>query len=384
MSNISGGQGKWANGILTITWKINKPLGNGIIVKFRPKGSREEWRVADSVEVSATTISVMVDDMDSTVEYETQISQVTYGSPYTFVIPAASTDIVISAQPSGPAVPADGWKCVVADGFNRPTLSQLWGPNADDNNGRGSTAIIPPPNADEVAGFAASQVIIQPDGLHLSAIYVKGAGGPGKDYVSGVVISQNYVAGEPGQKGFPITGFRFLPTPGVIWVLESVITMPDMTDPGQDPGWWLSNPAWDDEIDFPEAWAYGKLPYGYGMVWINNTSTGAETSRTAYGDPALTDGKAHRWTHELNGITKRWENYLDGVHRPDLSMDWPASFTKTPMYQVFSHGMRNDYGTPPMFTTGSKEMIIHSNAVYVWGPNPVYTGGLIAPGTVVK
>jgi hypothetical protein len=302
----------------------------------------------------------------------------------------APTPQQVAAAPTGPAAPAGGWKTILADGFNNAyPLSPLWGPNGNDNNATGATRSEAPGNTNEVADFNASQVSLDSDGLRLTARYFPNTADNGKSYPyqSGVVISQQYVAGEPGQQGWRgITGFRWLPTPGVTTVFEANMAAPDTSNPGEDPGFWLSTSAWVDEIDIPEMWNYGTKPYGLGVTWIYNTSAGSMNQATSYGLSAQTDQQFHRWTIDFDGNAKRVLVWIDGVEQHQLEINWPASFSSTPMYLVLSHGIRNVYGTPPTWTTGTKVFRFRSVAVYQDAAHvgAGVTGGGVAPGTLVK
>lgn len=274
----------------------------------------------------------------------------------------------------------------MADAFNSEhPLSPLWGPNSNDNGGAGLTATIPSANANEVAAFNASQVSLGPDGLHLTAQRAPGVSA-GKAYVSGVVISQNLIPGEPGQQGFPITGFRWLPTAGMVWCLEAVIAAPSVTGGGEDPGWWCSTPEWVGEIDLFEMWNYGQQPWGLGVTWIYDTSHGGMAQRTVYGLPAQSDQQFHRWTHVFDGINMVVRVFLDGAERVDLGFPWPTSFVSKPMYLILTHAMRSAFGTTPSWTSGATVMRVRSAAAYTDAPHAgqAMTGGGIAPGTIVR
>lgn len=277
---------------------------------------------------------------------------------------------------------------MLADGFNNQfPLSPLWGANANDNGGTGMTSIITSPAPTEIEAYAASQVSLHPDGLHLTAQYAPGAGGAGHDYLSGVVDSQQYVPGEPGQQGWRgITGFRWLPTPGVVTVFEANMAAPNVSGGGEDPGFWLTNSAWDDEIDMPEMWNYGTKPWGLGVAWIYNTAAGQETETTAWGLPAQSDQQFHKWTIQFDGNARTVRVWIDGTEHPELKLTWPASFSTVPMYLVLSHALRNAYGDHPTWTSGSTVYRFRSIAVYQDAAHAGHgvTGGGIAPGTTLK
>lgn len=379
-----------ADSALTATWKIQKSSGNAIIAKIRPQGSIGGWASAEATELPASATSVVFSALDDDTVYQVQISQVQFQpNPLMGSLAPVLPNVVVQAAPTGPSVPTGGWKCVMADGFNSNfPLSGIWGPNSDDDNGRGPTAVIPGPNSTEVGAFAASQVSLDENGLRLTAVYKKGVGGPGRDYLSGCVISQNYVAGEPGQQGFPITGFRWIPKAGVVWCIESVIAWPDTSGGGEDPAWWSSTPAWVDEIDHPECWNYGAQPWSFGDTWIYDTNRGLMVQKVEFGNPVQSDQSFHRWTHQFDGNAKTVRTWIDGVERTDLAYAWPSSFSPTMLYMVLSHALRNAEGGAPTWTdpNHSTVMRVRSVAAYQDAPHAgqAMTGGGIAAGTTVK
>lgn len=312
------------------------------------------------------------------------------------VPPPPPAGITVNAVPTGPAAPAGGWKCVLADGFDPAhPLSSLWGANQDNDNGRGTGPVFR--GNDKVEATHPSQVTLEADGLHLTAVYRPGSTPDGSyNYLSGAIVSfaANHADPEGGAQGFPITGFDFLPTPGVVTCFESVCAMPPINQPvgspgdwGEDPGYWLTTSSWKDEIDLFEGWGYhpaGGTQYVMGVgVWISMTA-----GTTAVNDEAQlapqSDQQFHRWTHVFDGTKRTLDVYLDG--KPIGSMPWPANFSSDPMYLLFTHDMRNVYGRQPTWTKGSTAFKVRSVAVYQDTPNAGkgVRGGLIAPGTTLK
>jgi hypothetical protein len=301
--------------------------------------------------------------------------------------PPPPSGVVIAAEPLGPPTPISGWTTVMADGFSdQHPLSELWGPNANDNDGNGITMLYTSPDATEVQVYAASQVNIDANGLRLTSEYARNVAS-GYDYKSGIVISQQYDATDSGQEGWRgITGFRWLPIDGVITVFEVLMAAPIVSGGGENPGFSLVSPSLDDKINMPEMWNYGTQPWGLGVTWIYDIAADAKNQATIYGLPAQSDASFHKWTMQFDGIAKNVRVWVDGVPYTELDIDWPASFSNTPMYLVLSHALRNAFGNSPTWTDGSTVFRFRSVAVYQDTANAGagIVGGLIAPGTFVQ
>lgn len=375
------------DGEAVAAWDILQTGHNAIVAKCRPSGQGIAWAQATALELPKTATTCTFTGLTNGHSYDVQISPVQFGvNPPMLSVTPAIQPIVVSAHPLGPAIPVGGWKVVLADGFNDDfPLSNFWGPNAYFTGNH--DAILPGPASSEVEAYAESQVSLQSNGLNLEAVYQQSVGGPGKDYKSGVVISQptNPVK---GQHGFPITGFQWLPTSGVRTCFEAIITAPNTVGGGEDPGWWCSTGAWENEIDFFEMWDYGTKPWNTGFTWIYDTANGKQQQSFAL-LAAQTDQKAHRWTHLFDGTNKTIEIWIDGVKQTWLGkngvMSWPATFSSAPLYLVISHGLRNANGSQPTWTTGSTVMTVRSVACYTDNvANGNFHGGGIAPGTIVQ
>jgi len=331
--------------------------------------------------------------------------------------------------PMGPKAPPGGWRVVMADAFAAPLGSgngqdPLW-----HNNRFAGHGYQPGFNNDEVAVFHPSQVKLTKKGLKITAKYQKGVGGPGKNYVSGVI--QTNFNPYPGTDG-PVSGFEHLgpiptssesapvgfvytPGPGIgaTWAFELVMTSaPNKPVGGNDIGWWSNcakgpcNPV-PHEIDFFEYWGYSdkqlkKTRTGVCVVIYNQNSMDMVPISELYLKKLYDSKRSHRYTHviypdmsmsmwvdgkrvrNLGGVP--WETYKHRLR----TLPWKA-WQNQAMPLILSFGLRNpkidDKKNPvgPPKWKGTRSLTVHSVAVYQDGAHAGkgYEGGGVAPGTQV-
>ncbi|MBV9805219.1 MAG: hypothetical protein JO130_18620 [Solirubrobacterales bacterium] len=307
---------------------------------------------------------------------------------------AAANDIAVNAIPSGPSVPTGGWSVVFADGFSTAEVfgasSGMWGANRDYDSG---TANTNRPSFDPTYGvtvFNGSQVSQQADGAHFTATYNStgyGTNGNGTtiNYQSGCLSSQptNPVG---GATGFPIQGFGFKQTTGVIFAVEAVIKFPAFFE-GMDFGWWATDPQGQNEQDFGEFCNYLLNDPGQWCTiaaWINhNTST--ENQAQAYNQTWQTDGNFHRYCQVIDGTANTVKTYVDGVHLSALDYSWLSAWPNVYLNLLLSLDLRAAYTSQGPTFTGSETVVVRSIACYQDTPHAGtgILGGGLAPGTIL-
>ena len=318
------------------------------------------------------------------------------------------SDARVSSRPTGPAAPADGWKVVMADGFNQANglWTDVWYPNRYRTGGGHTyapTDDVPGFNSNEVGVFNSSQVAVTGNGCELTAVCISNTKSTAA-YRSGVINSDP----NQGQR----MGFQWKPALGQILVHESVIKIPALA--GSDLGYWgdlYFGASGKQEIDLFEQFNWGNLGEMAIADWFGSTASG-----TAYGagleyylkdNPGANicaDGSTHRWTHKFDGINQTVSIYLDGVLMPHLedphngfvvgsgTYSWPANWNSTGWENLmYSYGLRDvtpaSGASPPPYVVGTTDKtIVRSYVCYLNGtanPSLSVTGGGIAPGTTV-
>lgn len=305
---------------------------------------------------------------------------------------------LVPAKPSGVEIPAGGWATILANAFHPAVpLGKPGGMFSPlPNNDHPGAPYAPGFNPNEVQVFKAGQAQVKPTGgLRLTAQYQEGVGGVNGagspiNYVSGCVTTQPLLP-LGGTVGFDQTGFLWMPTPGVITVIESRMRLP--TSRGSDCGRWWSSPKGATEIDDPEATEYCN-PSGtcMGMGWIDHL-TNANYGASAYNVVAQSDGLPHLYTTCYDGIERLVSLYLDADVIPDpqplITYEWPAGFPTgwdpALMYLIFSYALRDVYGQGPTFL-GSDYWDVDHVAIYqnADGAGVGVSGGGVAPGTAIQ
>ncbi len=286
----------------------------------------------------------------------------------------------VGSAPTGPSAPAGGWYVALADGFGAslgtaPGQDNFWYANRLCCNPASNQ---PGFNSNELEVFNSSQVKVGGQGLELVDTYQPNTGGSGKNYVSGTVSSN--VSGAAGYKPFTWTPGR-----GETWAFECVCKLPPNTGE-QDPGWWSSDPAWTDELDFFEFWGWNTwAKYNMGITWIYKTPNSMTQSEHDLGELFDPAAAFHRYTTVINA-NNTLEEFIDGVRQSWFGHNGVlgpvSSPTIAPMGLIISSALR---GSGSNFTSGSRSFSIRSVAVYEdaghAGQN--VTGGGVAPGTIL-
>ena len=300
----------------------------------------------------------------------------------------SSTSAVVDPTPTGPTVPAGGWHVAFADGFGAPIGT---GPGQDDfwYPNRGCCNVDPTKdfngdNTDELEAYNSSQVSVNSNGLQLTDTYA-----PNRDPAEGSYPVRNYVSGTV--RTFPASGYRpfaWKPGGGETWAFECVCKLPTYFQ-GLDVGWWSTDKAWSDEVDFFESWTEGQPNASealLGSAWIYETSplhaVESWTSLWRRFDPSAA---FHRYTTVITP-NDTVEQYIDGVHV--YSYGPPPHLAAEPeMSLILSNAIRSDNGSDPdsQFTSGSRTFDIRSIAVYEDGDHAGQgvTGGGVATGTTI-
>jgi hypothetical protein len=379
---------------------------------------------------TSSTYTIQTSDENNTIKLlvtaTNSYGSTTAGSAQTAVIPTPAQGATISPSPAGPSAPSGGWSVAYGDAYNEQICGSqgtaVGGPGCDNtlypNRNARTCGDLPGYNSDEMEQFNCSQVSVASNGLDLACTYTDGLTTPQGDAPS------HYLCGTvQGQDTQVPTGDKFFtwkPGQGQEWAVQAVVQFPPNTGEA-DPGWWSSDWAWSEEIDFIEGfglqagkdgtWCNNTISGGTsGFIgttmptWIYNTSTGgmlqAESSicRDLGFDPAsgfhtyttvfypnntfseYVDGKLDDWSFVPEGGS----SYTNGGSLAGP----PSSLSNATMGLILSYGLRDDNtGDPdPYFPSGTRNMYVRSVAVYenasANGANE-WNGGL-APGTTVS
>ena len=299
-----------------------------------------------------------------------------------------SAAAVVNATPTGPGAPAGGWHVAFADGFGAKLGTEsgednFWFPNrgcCSDN----PTKDFDGDNTNELEAYNSSQVSVNSNGLQLTDTYA-----PNREPAEGPYPVRNYVSGTV--RTMPVAGyqpFTWKPGGGETWAFECVCKMPPYFQ-GLDVGWWTTDKAWSDEVDFFESWTESEGSASealLGSAWIYETepqhAVESWTSLWRRFDPAAA---FHRYTTVITP-NDTIEQYIDGVHV--YSYGPPSHLAAEPqMFLILTNAIRSDGGSDPdsQFTSGSRAFQIRSIAVYEDGEHAGQgvTGGGVAPGTTV-
>jgi hypothetical protein len=300
----------------------------------------------------------------------------------------SSAAAVVNATPTGPGAPAGGWHVAFADGFGaklgtEPGQDNFWFANrgcCSDNPAKDFDG----DNTNELEAYNSSQVSVNSNGLQLTDAYA-----PNREPAEGPYPVRNYVSGTV--RTMPVAGyqpFTWKPGGGETWAFECVCKMPPYFQ-GLDVGWWTTDKAWSDEVDFFESWTESQPNASealLGSAWIYETqplhSVESWTSLWRRFDPSAA---FHRYTTVITP-NDTIEQYIDGVHV--YSYGPPSHLAAEPqMFLILSNAIRSDNGSDPdaQFTSGSRAFQIRSIAVYEDGNHAGkgVTGGGVAPGTTV-
>jgi hypothetical protein len=267
-----------------------------------------------------------------------------------------------------------------ADGFGAPLgtgagQDNFWYPNRSCCN---PASYDPGFNSDELEVFNSSQVRVGNEGLELVDTYQPNAGGTGKNYVSGTVNTDL-----PSAPGYNL--FKWTPGQGETWAFECVCKLPRNTGE-EDPGWWSSDWAWSDELDFFEFWGYNTwAKYNMGITWIYKTPSSLVQSEHDLGEDFAPEDAFHRYTTVINS-NNTLEEYIDGVRQSWMGKNGvlgPVSPGAVAMGLKLSNALRDNGSN---FTSGSRTFSIRSIAVYEDGNHAGHavSGGGVAPGTVIE
>ena len=203
--------------------------------------------------------------------------------------------VTINATPTGPPVPAGGWKPIFADAFanqgDYTKLSNMWIPNRKTS----AAGDQQPFNGNEIAWFNRDNVSITTEGCVLTSQ-------PG----SGHPLRSACITSNPS-----LPGFSWLPGTGGQWAFEAVLTC-DTDTGGNDPGWWASGATWAQEFDFFEYWGWGSKLTTYGS-WLIGGHVVTQRKNTL---PYTHDGKQHRYTHLFDDTNRKIRVWVDGTSSP--------------------------------------------------------------------
>jgi hypothetical protein len=374
----------------SLSWDAVDPLGAYVIQRAIP-GGEPEYAVVRALRatppaIPGATVGYRVKPVTRSIwSAEVDIDYVEEAGsggeePKEAEAPSGESSVV-NASPTGPPVPTGGWQVAFADGFGAPLGTgpghdNFWYPNRFCCN---PATNQPGFNGNELEVFNSSQVNVGAQGLELVDTRQQNVGGTGKNYVSGTVNTDL-----PAAPGYNL--FKWTPgLGGVKWAFECVCKLPRNTGE-EDPGWWSSDWAWNDELDFFEFWGWNTwAKYNLGITWIWATPGGMVQSEHDLGAEFDLSAAFHRYTTVINA-NNTVEEFIDGVRQSWLGNGGvlgPVSPTVVPMGLKLSNAVR---GSESKFTSGSRSFDIRSIAVYEDGTHAGLNviGGGIAPGTVVE
>jgi len=206
--------------------------------------------------------------------------------------------------------------------------------------------------------------------VRITAKYEKGAGGPGRNYVSGVLSSEYRASPSFGvDKSFPALpalrrssdqaprGFTFSVGHGVTWAFEIVMTSaPNKPSRGNDIAWWAH--YWHGEIDFFEYFGWGgkdeRKSLSATSIMIYDSDKGSSVGGEAHVPQLADPTRPHRYTSVIypdqtmsmwidGKIVKmhdtNWNSKLDGMTRTVKPPYWPDE----PLSVLVSFAMRNPW-----------------------------------------
>jgi hypothetical protein len=345
------------------------------------EGSGSEGSTSSGSSGGGPTLSAPV--KEETAPAKAPVKEETSGTPS-----SAAAVVNVNATPTGPGAPAGGWHVAFADGFGAqlgtgPGQDNFWFANrgcCNDNPAKDFDG----DNTNELEAYNSSQVSVNSNGLQLTDTYA-----PSREPAEGSYPVRNYVSGTV--RTMPVAGyqpFTWKPGGGETWAFECVCKMPPYFQ-GLDVGWWTTDKAWSDEVDFFESWTESEPKASealLGSAWIYETqplhSVESWTSLWRRFDPSAA---FHRYTTVITP-NDTIEQYIDGVHV--YSYGPPSHLAAEPqMFLILTNAIRSDGGSDPdaQFTSGSRAFQIRSIAVYEDGNHAGQgvTGGGVAPGTTV-
>jgi hypothetical protein len=308
----------------------------------------------------------------------------------------------INPAPCGPLTPSDGWHVVLADDFNAPIGTaagddNLWVPE----KGIGS-------NADETELYDPSQVSVSGGNLVLTANYDNDAApatGDAKGGNPSNYVQRNYLSGEVNSftNDPPYKGFTWTPDDGSTWAFEIDAQWPVNPDKNMFNAWWTSSQnGWVTERDFFEG-TKGSPAGSIDTAWIYQTRCTNSPNCTT---PELMDYYSHQLISSFNPAdamhrytyvifpNQSWSLYIDGVLQNWVNACTPtntnamcgSSIAPPETSDNVPMRLRIDYAlNATTFTTGSRQFLINSVAVYQDNNHAgkSMSGGGVAPGTVV-
>lgn len=300
----------------------------------------------------------------------------------------AACAVSVSAQPTGPAAPAGGWHVVFADGFGAPLGSaRAHGINCArsgrrsapvrDNLWRLPRGFVSPEQDNDLNVYNASQVRVGPNGLELVAHRQRNAGGSGRNFISGRVVTSGR--------------FTFRSYAGATFAVECVCRWPP-NGGAADPAFWHdgNEGGVEQEVDDFEAFGWQTdhaTEYGAAIPTLvgldaEHTVYHTEGVRRVFGfDP--TAGFHHYTTVIRPGAaTKtRAEEYIDGTYKWSIEALTPRVSVR--QHLILSYALR-EY--PRLVLPRDTTFAARAVSVYEDGAHAgrFVTGGGVAPGTVVE
>ncbi len=324
-----------------------------------------------------------------------------------------TTGVGIRATPLGVPAPSGGWSLEYGDAFGAPLGTGAGQDNTlFPNRLAGTCGNEPRMSSDQMEVFNCSADSVNSNGLNLTCSYTPGVASYA-NYTCGAATTE-YNGGPPS--GYKL--FNWRPGQGQEWAFEINAKFPPNTGEA-DPGWWTTDFAWTDEIDFFEgfgvtagadgSWTHATSGNGWigttDATWIYNTSNDSEVSadqdlsKDLGWDPSAgfhtyttvffpnntyseyIDGKIQSWDYVPTGGSA----YTSGgtVAGPP-----PGPISDAYLGLELSFDLRNDVdGFPdPYFTSGTRSMTIRSIGVYEnTTADGAYTSNPgLAPGTTLN
>jgi hypothetical protein len=301
----------------------------------------------------------------------------------------------VNPAPTGPGTPAGGWSVALADHFEAPLGTaagddNIFYPNLSYSNNPAAPQYGC--NNFELEAYSSSQVQSGNGQLVLSAtpdndVLPASGGRYQANYISGAVTTSTDNTAE-GWKGFD-----WIPNKGETWAFEIDAKFPVNTDDLWNAFWTSTENGWYDERDFFEG---RPTTDEVDSDNIYNTNFAQDWYQNSTPEPFALDGSFNRYTYVIypNGS---WSFYINGTLQTWVGNNGIApaetpseSNPSTPMELLMNYALDyyngNSYSdTDPNFTSGTRQFIIKSAAVYEDGNHAGqdYIGGGIAPGTTI-
>ena len=304
----------------------------------------------------------------------------------------------MNPSPTGPAAPAGGWSVALADHFEAPLGTAAGDDNIFYPNISYSNNAATPQygyNDFELEAYSSSQVQSGNGELVLTAKpdtdSLPASGGHYQtNYLSGTVNTSTAHTAQ-GWKGFD-----WIPAKGETWAFEVDAQFPVDTDDMWNAFWTSSENGWTDERDFFEGQAtsnevdsdniYSTSPFA--QDWYKDSTPEPFDLAASFNRYTYVIYPSGSWSFYINGVQQTWvgNNGIAPAETPgESNPNTPMELIMNYALDYYNSATNSHSDTDPNFTSGTRQFIIKSAAVYEDAANAGqnYVGGGIAPGTTI-